>query len=322
MKKMGMALLGLLLMAGLVFLCLRFHTEAAAAWQDVRHLGALQWVVVLTLSLLNYGLRYLRWARVIQALSSRRLPSLRHLLIYVAGFAFTTTPGKAGEALRGLALKPFGVEYRHSFSAFIWERLMDMLVVSLLCCAVVTAFPGQAWLLALAGSATIAFVLVLRSPLSDAVLAHFARRCTPQSRWRRLSDQLTQTRHDTLVLLQWGPLGTSLALGFFAWLAEGVGLFYVVDALGTSISPTAAVGVYALSMLVGALSFIPGGLGSAEAVMVLGLTTVGCSLPTAAAATVICRMATLWFAIVLGLLACLALGHDARRPGLPRESAP
>jgi uncharacterized protein (TIRG00374 family) len=76
-----------------------------------------------------------------------------------------------------------------------------------------------------------------------------------------------------------------------------------------------AVGIYSISVLAGALSFIPSGLGSTEAVMVLLLTLVGADTPTAVAATLICRLAILWFAVVIGggVSAALELSSKADR---------
>ena len=56
-------------------------------------------------------------------------------------------------------------------------------------------------------------------------------------------------------------------------------------------------------MLAGALSFLPGGLGSAEAVMVSLLTMNDMLLADAVAATVFTRLVTLWFAVILGIIA-------------------
>ena len=53
-------------------------------------------------------------------------------------------------------------------------------------------------------------------------------------------------------------------------------------------------------MLAGALSFMPGGLGSAEAVMVGLLVSDGVGLPDSIAATVLLRLVTLWLAVGLG----------------------
>ncbi len=55
-------------------------------------------------------------------------------------------------------------------------------------------------------------------------------------------------------------------------------------------------------MLAGAVSFLPGGLGGAEAAMLTLLIYGGLELPEAAAVTLVIRITTLWFAVLLGLL--------------------
>ena len=81
----------------------------------------------------------------------------------------------------------------------------------------------------------------------------------------------------------------------------------IVHTLGfTDISIGVLAGVYAIAMIVGALSFLPGGLGSTEAVMMLLLLSVGVENSAAVSATLICRVTTLWFAVALGLFALSA----------------
>jgi uncharacterized protein (TIRG00374 family) len=57
--------------------------------------------------------------------------------------------------------------------------------------------------------------------------------------------------------------------------------------------------------IAGALSFLPGGLGVQEGGMVALLvkTATGVGTATAAAATFITRLCTLWFAVAVGLVA-------------------
>ena len=60
-----------------------------------------------------------------------------------------------------------------------------------------------------------------------------------------------------------------------------------------------------------ALSFIPGGLGSTEAVMGGSLILLGVEPGTAVAATLVCRLVTLWPAVAIGLGFLLALEGSA-----------
>ncbi|MGB1060716.1 MAG: flippase-like domain-containing protein, partial [Ketobacter sp.] len=78
--------------------------------------------------------------------------------------------------------------------------------------------------------------------------------------------------------------------------------WYLLERLGQDISPIAAISIYGVAVLIGAISFLPGGLGSTEAVMGLLLIASGVPEPVAIAATLICRIATLWFAVFIGLI--------------------
>jgi uncharacterized protein (TIRG00374 family) len=74
--------------------------------------------------------------------------------------------------------------------------------------------------------------------------------------------------------------------------------------------------VYALAMLAGAVSFMPGGLGGAEAVMVGLLVWKGMNSADAVAATVLIRLATLWFAVAIGAVMLIKLKGEAATPPL------
>lgn len=69
--------------------------------------GVLGIFVALLMSSLNYCLRFIRWQGYLKAFG-HAVPWRDSLRIYLSGFALTTTPGKAGEALRGVLLKPWG----------------------------------------------------------------------------------------------------------------------------------------------------------------------------------------------------------------------
>ena len=77
------------------------------------------WVLLglLGLSLVNYLLRFFRWGRYL-ALLGTPVPWRINLDIYFAGFALTTSPGKLGETLRSVLLKPHGVPAAESLAVF------------------------------------------------------------------------------------------------------------------------------------------------------------------------------------------------------------
>jgi uncharacterized protein (TIRG00374 family) len=79
----------------------------------------------------------------------------------------------------------------------------------------------------------------------------------------------------------------------------------------------AGIGIYGVAVLIGGLSFLPGGLGSTEAVMTTLLTIRGYTVSQALAITLTCRLVTLWFAVILGWLAVFALRERTAGVVLP-----
>lgn len=284
--------------------------DFGAVVQAVLRLDAEIWLIVLALSLVNYGLRFGRWHGYLGNLG-HRVPAARHLAIYVAGFALTPTPGKVGESVRALYLRPFGVGIGRSLSALYAERVLDVMAVSILAAFLFLAPVSSFRWLAVVGGAIVLALLVAQHPVVLRLSQRLVTRM-PSGRLRSAGERITAFQHDVTSLVRAHMLVFGLALGLVAWAAEGVGLYLVVDALGYELGPWAAIGIYATAMLAGALSFIPGGLGSADATMVALLTISGVPLPAAVAATVIVRIATLWFAVGLGGAAWLGLEVSGR----------
>lgn len=88
---------------------------------------------LLGLSLANYGLRLVRWH-----LFSRRVgvavPLARSALVFFAGFAMTTTPGKVGEALRlWLIERLHGYRYARTVPIMVGDKIGDSAAVLILC---------------------------------------------------------------------------------------------------------------------------------------------------------------------------------------------
>lgn len=104
-----------------------------------------------------------------------------------------------------------------------------------------------------------------------------------------------------------------LGLGVLSWALEGLSLYLITRDIGIELSLAAGIGIYAIAVLAGALSFLPGGLGGTEAVMGVLLVAFGSDGAAAVAITLLCRIATLWFAVALGGVAVAVLGLDGRR---------
>lgn len=274
-----------------------------SGWQDVlaamRQVGPGPVLVALALSLLNYVLRAERWGLYLRE-DRHPMPRRRNLQIYFAGFSLTTTPGKAGELIRSLFLRPHGVSYHHSAAMFFSERLADLVAIVALTALGLTHLPhGGLAFLTLVGL-LLGGLLLLRTDIPELLLRW-------QARDHDILHWLADVAGSSRAFWRGGLLWRAQALSAVAWLAEGIGAWIILRTLMPDIDLTYALFAYGFGMLVGALSFLPGGLGGTEATLSGLLVLKGLSLPEAVAATVIIRLATLWFAVLLGLIALLTL---------------
>ena len=284
-------------------------------WQAVgaavSEVGLVGIVIALFMSSVNYGLRFVRWQTYLRVLG-HPMPWRPSLNIYLAGFALTTTPGKAGEALRGVLLKRWGVPYPLSFAAFFSERLSDLFAVVLLTLFGLSLYP-EAWPMIMVGVALVAVGLVV---LSQRRLLERITEKVPAGGGKLLG-LLRHLLHVLVHAQQCHRLRLMLgltALSVVAWSAEALAFDWILQWMGADIPLTFAVFVYALAMLAGAVSFMPGGLGGAEAVMVGLLVWKGMDSADAVAATVLIRLATLWFAVAIGAVMLIKLKGEATTP--------
>jgi len=274
-------------------------------WQEVMaaiaRVGFIGIAITLALSLVNYGLRFLRWQKYL-ALLGHRVYWLESLRIYIAGFGLTVLPVKVGETIRSVFLKRHGVSYPESLAAYFSEHFSNLISMLLLVAIGLWTYPQAKPLVVILAVLIFAVLIVLQQSKWLQVIEVFAQNRLPARAGKLVAHGIEIILHSgrcfRLPVLLYG-----IALGLVAWGAEGVAFYYIMHLLGSDLSLPASLFIYAFAMLVGALSFLPGGLGGAEATMVALLMLNHVAQPQAVAATVLIRLATLWFAVALGVIA-------------------
>ena len=276
-------------------------------WQEVvaalAKVGLIGTAVALALSLVNYGLRFVRWQKFLSLLG-HHVYSPESLRIFIAGFGFTILPVKVGETIRSVFLKQHGVPYPESLAAYFSEHLSNFISMLLLTAVGLWIYPqAKLPVMILAGLIVIGLIILQQTRWLQAV-ERVAQHKLPARLARFITHSIEFVLHSgrcfRLPMLLQG-----IALGVVAWGAEGVAFYYIMHLLGSDLSLQTALFIYSFSMLVGALSFLPGGLGGVEASMLALLILNGVAQPQAVAATVMIRLATLWFAVALGIVALL-----------------
>ena len=270
--------------------------EVVTAMVRVGFIGT---AIALALSLVNYGLRFVRWQKFL-ALLGHRVHTPESLRIYIAGFGLTILPGKAGEAIRSVFLKNHGISYPESLAAFFSEQFSNLISMLLLVSIGLWEYPKAQPPVLILASLILIGLFVLQQTKWLQTLRAMALNKLPARTAHLIASSIEIVLHSgrcfNLPMLLYG-----ISLGLVAWGAEGMAFYYIMHVLGNDLSVPTALFIYSFSMLVGALSFLPGGLGGAEATMVALLILNNVAQPQAVAATVLIRLATLWFAVALGV---------------------
>lgn len=293
-----LAVLIVLVLAGLVGLA------AATGWEEtMTALKSLRWAeiaVLLVLSLVNYGCRGMRWHLFANRLGLAT-SFLRNMLHFLGGFAMSVTPGRVGELVRMRWLRrETGWSFEKTAPLVLVDRAADLAAMAiLLALSLALSTTGLKGGLPVAILAILAAVIATRPKLLRAVagVGHvLTRRTFPRlfARVRRAALSLSAFTSPTVLL-------TAGLFGAVGWFAEGYAFYLLLGWLGADVGLWSAIGIFIFATLAGGLTGAPGGLGGAEAAMVALLALDGVPMEIAVPATLVIRVTTLWFAILIGL---------------------
>jgi uncharacterized protein (TIRG00374 family) len=260
---------------------------------------------ILGLVLLSYVGRFFRWLYYLKILKVSVPPGI-NAAIFAAGLSMTISPGKLGEVLKSVFVRrAAGAPVARTAPAVVAERATDGTGM------VAWGFLG-AFALNLSPVTMVVFlavaafgIAVLRSKRLSLLTERVLRKLP-------LLNHLAPHLHDfhgaSNELLATRPLVVGTSISFLSWGLECVGVYLCAVGLGAESPFLLVVFVFALSSLVGVLSMLPGGIGAVEAGLAGQFVAVaGLSAGMAVALTLLIRLATLWFATVVGIVGLFAV---------------
>lgn len=305
--------LPLLLLGGmLAYVAIARPFDWRAVLEHILHMSPLLWAQLLGVFVVCYAARVWRWVVFTRAFGVK-VPLWRNTVIYMSGFGLSLMLHKAGEAMRVLYLRPYGMSYANGVGAFLADRLLDILVAGILACSGIALFAGHAdWAVAATGVCLLA-MWVLRSSLAR----EFVRRLP----LGRLTAYAHEGMHAMSVLLSGGTLWRAAALSVASWCAQGSALYFALKAMGAPVNWYLCVAAYSIGLFAGAAAIVPGGLGAAEAAIMLLLVSKGVDKETALAAAIVGRGVPQWAGLLTGL-ACMSVLGAGTEPAAPRGHDP
>lgn len=267
--------------------------------------GSFAWHTVpaiLGFTVLNYVLRWFKWDIYLRHLNvGHGVNRGDSALLFMAGMVMSVTPGKVGEVLKSYLLRRINqTPISTSAPIVIAERMTDGIAMLLLMGIGLTLYPPAAPLFwVLVGATVIGIALIQSSRFVTWGLGFIAH--------TKFAQPIQNAYQSSRSLLGWRMLGGATLISVVSWFFECIAFVYVLEGLG--IAPTwlivqQSTFIFAASTLFGLVSLLPGGIGVSEASSTgLLVWMIPMSTAAAAAATILIRFGTLWFGVLLGVVA-------------------
>ncbi|MCB9558639.1 MAG: flippase-like domain-containing protein [Deltaproteobacteria bacterium] len=298
-----------------IYAALAIYLGVAELGQSLAQFAWWRLAPVLALTLGNYLLRYLKWSTYLRVLKID-VPTKQNAVIFLGGLSMTITPGKIGELLKAYLLRTAqGVPMARTLPVVIAERITDLLALVVLMSGGIVAFGRGHTAALIVGCSVLLFIVVVGQRRLSLGLLHLIARLPGLSGFSHKLEEFYESTHR---LFRPGPLLVAALLSVAAWACECAGFCLVLGGF-----PSTVVGLLLATFIYSATTIgglpTPGGLGLTEGGMTALLAyTAKIDRHVAGAATLIIRLCTLWFAVIVGVIALFAF---RRSVGLADDAA-
>ena len=263
--------------------------------------------------------RFFRWMYYLRVLKVS-VPTGINAAIFASGLSMTISPGTLGEVLKSVFVRRVsGAPIARTAPAVVAERATDGTGMVLWGFLGAFALKLPPWTMLMFLAVAVFGIAVLRSKRLSLAAERILSKLPLVNRF---APHLRDFHGASNELLAPGPLVAGTVISFFSWGLECTGVYLCAVGLGVDRPFLLIVFVFAVSSLIGVVSMLPGGIGAVEAGLYGQFVAVAnLSTGLAGALTLVIRLATLWFATLLGICGLLLvrrlLGDAPLEPDKP-----
>lgn len=249
---------------------------------------------------------FLRWNLLLKN-SNVSIPQKESFKIYFAGFALAVTPIKFGELIKSQIMKTkFNVPHKTTSSLVLVERIYD------LAGAIAVSFIGI-WLIGIGGYiiavALLILILIFLIISSRRIFEKFVDLVGKIKFAQKFTQPLSNSYEIIRASTRRKIFVTAIITTSAYWLLESLGVYFILVALDINgLSYLNVVSTYTSSLILGAASFVPGGIGVTEGSLIGLLNYQGVEIAETFMLVVLIRVFTLWYSVAIGFIALKLCG--------------
>jgi len=226
----------------------------------------------------------------------------KNIAVFLSGLAFDITPGKLGALMKSQILKTsFDIPRTKTIPIVLVEKVYDLIGAILASIIGIIILGMDTYLIIIAISVLIMiFFFMYYRPASEL----FFKRITKTKFFSKYVENISEFDKTVKKSTNVKVATICIILAITYWFLISVAVYYTLIAFDIDILDYFKVlSIYATSSLLGAISFIPGGIGITEGTLAGLLTLEGIGVSTALILSVMIRIVTLWYLICIGFIA-------------------
>ena len=229
------------------------------------------------------------------------IPLTRSITVFLSGLAFDITPGKLGALMKSQILKTsFNIPRTKTAPIVLVEKVYDLIgaILASIIGIIILGMDVYLIIIAILVLAMVFFFLYYR-PASELFFKRvtktkfFSKYVENISEFDKIVQKSTNVKVATICIL--------LAVTY--WFIVSSAVYYTLIGFDIdTLDYLKVLSIYATSILLGAISFIPGGVGITEGALAGLFTLEGIDVSTALILSVIIRIFVLWYSVSIGFI--------------------
>ena len=288
-----------LIAAGVIYLAFTLYADYKMVLSAFTQFNWYLLPPLLILSLLNYYTRFLKWDYYLSVINVQ-IKKIDSLSIFMSGLIMSITPVKIGELLKSYLVREVTKEPISKTAPVIFaERVTDFL--SLLIISIIGAYTFDYGIVLSIGVSVFFIILIIiisNKKLCFSILNYLER----LTMLKKYLQSIHNTYESSYQLLLPKPLLKMTIISLLAWGFECLGYYLILLNFNIDFGFFWTSFSYAFATIAGAVSMLPGGLGVTEGSLTFLLVKKEISNSTAVATTLLVRVVTLWFAVLVGIV--------------------
>ena len=282
----------------LIYAIFAIYSDIDKLYMAFKKFGIELFFPLILLVSVGYIFRFMKWDYLLKS-AGVKLKTGENLFVFFSGLCMTMTPAKIGEIWRSFLIRDIkGESFSKTVPVVIVDRLTDVFSLVFYSSLGLIFYRQGVYGLVFVVTLFLGFILVLKSRKFFDLLNKLMFR-----RLKYIALDFKELEFTFSTLLKFKKMAVATVYGLFAWMFECLAFYLIILGFQQHLLLPVSIFIFSFASLLGALSFLPGGLGVAEVTFAGLLYYFGVSVPDSVGITLITRLVTLWYGTLVGIVA-------------------